>query len=444
MSHPSNDRDELFILLAAVRDEHISAEQITRLKRLLSENADARQFYVDFMTLRASLEQFGSTEAMAEQVRETLQDEEVVRELQSMIAAERRFPFASTSRRSNMGRYLAAVLTAAALILVALFLGHLILRRQSDAACSAEIAVLYGRVELSGVDGDAQTTAGTVVQPGQSLRTGSNAYVRLRYPDGSMVDLKAATELALVNGTRAKRLKLVTGSAYFDVSPQPSGAPLIVNPGRYDQVEVMGTSFEIRRNKKGETQVFVANGAVRFGADDKAVRIKAKQGSVAVRQKEPSQPKAFDQATLWQGLSRGLSATYYDREDLTGKSVTRVDPSIDFDWGKSSPDPAVPLDKFSARWTGRIQAEHTEPYTFYVVADEGARLWFDGKLVVDGWKNARGEKLASPPTKLIAGRTYDLKLEYHEVKGTANIHLLWSSPSTPRAIVSQSSLHPHR
>ena len=204
----------------------------------------------------------------------------------------------------------------------------------------------------------------------------------------------------------------------------------------------MGTGFQVSRDKKGETRVLVASGTVLFGADDKAVPIKAKQGSVARRQKKPTQPKKFDQETIWQGLSRGLSATYYDSEDLTGKSITRVDPLVDFHWGKSSPDPAVPPEGFSARWTGRIQAEHTEPYTFYVIADDGARLWIDGNQVLDGWKNARGVKLASPPTKLVAGRTYDLKLEYHEAKGAARIQLMWSSPSTPRAIVPHSQLHP--
>ena len=64
--------------------------------------------------------------------------------------------------------------------------------------------------------------------------------------------------------------------------------------------------------------------------------------------------------------------------------------------------------------------------------------------MIDGWKNARGVKLPSQPTKLIAGRTYDLKLEYHEAKDKARIQLLWSCPSTPRAIVPHSRLYPDR
>ena len=31
--------------------------------------------------------------------------------------------------------------------------------------------------------------------------------------------------------------------------------------------------------------------------------------------------------------------------------LTRTDDAIDFDWGEGSPGPAVPADRFSARWT---------------------------------------------------------------------------------------------
>ena len=52
------------------------------------------------------------------------------------------------------------------------------------------------------------------------------------------------------------------------------------------------------------------------------------------------------------GCSRGLTVTYYDNMDFTGPSVPRIDSTIDFDWGNGSPDPAIGVDTFSARWTG--------------------------------------------------------------------------------------------
>ena len=62
MSRPSNQHGELVHLLAALRDEQITAEQFARLQQLLSKDAEARRFYVRFMTLHASLEQVGSVE----------------------------------------------------------------------------------------------------------------------------------------------------------------------------------------------------------------------------------------------------------------------------------------------------------------------------------------------------------------------------------------------
>jgi hypothetical protein len=333
-------------------------------------------------------------------------------------------------------------LTTAALILILVLVGPRVLRQRSVAASSAQIAAVHGPVEATGAGGQMQAALGAVLPPGGSLKTGPDAYVRLRYPDGSTVDLKDQTELALLDGTPAKRLQLVAGTAYFEIAPQPAGAPLVVNPDQYDQVQVLGTSFEIRREADAQTRVLVVGGAVLFGAKDAAVPVAAQQASVAQHEQGPSQPEPFDPAAVWRGLSRGLTATYYDGEDLAGKSVTRVDPKVDFDWEKGSPDPAVGPDQFSARWTGRVEAEHTEPYTFYVIADEGARLWIDGKLVLDAWKNASGEKRESPPIELVAGRAYDLKLEYHESREKARIQLLWSSPATPRDVVPHARLYP--
>jgi ferric-dicitrate binding protein FerR (iron transport regulator) len=375
-------------------------------------------------------------------LRATIRDEETVRELRAKITADQRAAFASRYARFKRSRYLTVAMAVAAVLLIAVFVGQRVLRQRSVAACSAQIAAVYGQVESTGTGRRVQAALGAVLPPGGSLKTGPDAYVRVRYPDGSTVDLKGDTELALLDGTPAKRLQLVAGTAYFEIAPQPAGAPLVVNPDRYDQVQVLGTSFQINREPDAQTRVLVVGGAVLFGAKDAAVPVAAQLASVAHHEQGPSQPEPFDPAAIWRGLSRGLTATYYEGEDLAGKSVTRVDPKVDFDWGKGSPDPAVGPDQFSTRWTGRVEAEHTEPYTFYVIADEGARLWINGKLVLDAWKNASGEKRESPSIELVAGRAYDLKLDYHESQEKARIQLLWSSPSTPRDVVPHARLYP--
>ena len=70
----------------------------------------------------------------------------------------------------------------------------------------------------------------------------------------------------------------------------------------------------------------------------------------------------------------GLAATYFDNADLTGKSVSRIDTTVNFDWGASAPATGIGADTFSARWTGSVQPTKSETYTFYVQSDDGARL----------------------------------------------------------------------
>jgi hypothetical protein len=50
--------------------------------------------------------------------------------------------------------------------------------------------------------------------------------------------------------------------------------------------------------------------------------------------------------------------------DFSGKSITRVDPQVNFNWGDGSPDAAIARDTFSARWTGEVQAQYSQSYTF--------------------------------------------------------------------------------
>src|SRR6478736_4595536 len=47
-----------------------------------------------------------------------------------------------------------------------------------------------------------------------------------------------------------------------------------------------------------------------------------------------------------------FSAAYFNNADLTSPVLTRSDPTINFDWGKTSPATGVDPSTFSVRWTG--------------------------------------------------------------------------------------------
>ena len=130
----------------------------------------------------------------------------------------------------------------------------------------------------------------------------------------------------------------------------------------------------------------------------------------------------------------GLEGVYFDNMDLSNPKLTRIDPSIDFDWGYGSPDPAIGPDTFSVRWTGQIEPLYTETYTFYAVTDDGFRLWIEDQLVIDSWRDQAPTE-RSGTIALTAGVKYDIKIEYYENLIGAVARLLWSSPQQPKEVV---------
>jgi len=141
------------------------------------------------------------------------------------------------------------------------------------------------------------------------------------------------------------------------------------------------------------------------------------------------------------GSGTGLKGEYFDNQDLTGLKLTRIDPTVNFDWGQGSPDPAIGPDTFSVRWTGQVQPKYSETYTFYTISDDGVRLWVNGQLLINDWTDHAATENSGTIT-LTAGQRYDLKMEYYDNLIDAVAKLSWSSPSQPKEIIPKSQLYP--
>ncbi|HVU51422.1 MAG TPA: PA14 domain-containing protein, partial [Polyangia bacterium] len=138
--------------------------------------------------------------------------------------------------------------------------------------------------------------------------------------------------------------------------------------------------------------------------------------------------------------SNGLLATYYDQQDLTGNTVVRVDPTINFVWFSGmSPDPAIPTDHYSARWTGQLLAPTTDTYTIYAKADDGVRLFFNGTEIVNAWID-QGATEYSASVPLVAGQLYPLTFEFYNDTGGAEAILSWSSSTIGKDVIPTSNL----
>ncbi len=124
----------------------------------------------------------------------------------------------------------------------------------------------------------------------------------------------------------------------------------------------------------------------------------------------------------------GLLGEYFNNQDLQGEPILRrVDKQINFDWGSSSPGEGVALDSFSVRWTGKLVPPSSGEYELSIMSDDGVRLYFDGRLLIDSWRDQASE-IKNATVTLEAGKGYDLRIEYYENWGAAVIVLGWGKP----------------
>jgi len=124
----------------------------------------------------------------------------------------------------------------------------------------------------------------------------------------------------------------------------------------------------------------------------------------------------------------GLKGEYYQDTELQTLVLTRTDPGINFDWGSGTPDPQVPADGFSVRWTGELEVPFTSSWTFTSSCKDGVRLWVNDKLLFDKWEEQSGVEWFGI-LDLVEGQKYSIVMEYYENTDRAYAKLYWSSPS---------------
>lgn len=135
----------------------------------------------------------------------------------------------------------------------------------------------------------------------------------------------------------------------------------------------------------------------------------------------------------------GLRGSYFPAPDFGGGVVVRVDPQIDFVWDNGSPLPVFPSDDFSVRWEGEVETTAGGTYAFHTSTDDGARLWVDGRQLVDRWSD-QAESEGSGTIELEAGRRYAIRFEYYEKGTIAAARLRWTPPGGNKEIIPPSRL----
>ncbi len=134
----------------------------------------------------------------------------------------------------------------------------------------------------------------------------------------------------------------------------------------------------------------------------------------------------------------GLTGEYFAGKGFETLKATRTDPQVDFNWGKQPPLDGLGNENYSVRWTGRLTVPESGDYRFSAYADDGVRLWLDGRLLVDRWTVQPAVTVrAAEPLRLEAGKPVDLRLEFFQEGGEGEVRLGWDKPGaaySPRAM----------
>ncbi len=138
----------------------------------------------------------------------------------------------------------------------------------------------------------------------------------------------------------------------------------------------------------------------------------------------------------------GSSSNYDDSINFnpTNLVLTRLDPSIDFVWNA----PAVSMVNGggnTVRWTGQVEPQYSETYTFVAHTSDGVKLWVNDQLIIDDW-TLQAPMDSSGAINLLAGFPYDIRMEYFNTSGSGEAHLEWFSPSQPLQVIPANCLYP--
>ncbi|HEY4198173.1 MAG TPA: PA14 domain-containing protein, partial [Mucilaginibacter sp.] len=141
----------------------------------------------------------------------------------------------------------------------------------------------------------------------------------------------------------------------------------------------------------------------------------------------------------------GLLAQYFSNSELDNASppTIRIDSSVNFNWqGKIALAGGHAITgNYSISWTGYVKPLHADVYNFSIARSAKARLWVDGKLIIDHW-NAKDTQENSGAQSLDSGYAYPIRMEIAGTDKPMNAQLSWSSKSQAKEIIPASHLIP--
>lgn len=158
----------------------------------------------------------------------------------------------------------------------------------------------------------------------------------------------------------------------------------------------------------------------------------------------PVIPSAYFTTEVDGEIVSGLWAEFFDGANLEGEiQCARIEEKIDYSWGWAAPCKKVTKNSYSARWTGKINAPKSGEYKLgFTVHEGGARLYIDGKLLIDAWGDPKNEITEARfvynskyvDFEMEEGSAHDIVVEFHKKMNKNIMRLEWELPGQKSAI----------
>lgn len=151
-------------------------------------------------------------------------------------------------------------------------------------------------------------------------------------------------------------------------------------------------------------------------------------------------PETVDYRLIPDLLGFGLTASFYNGSAFDTFIAKRVDPTVNYEASSEALAPGLNPALFSAKFEGFIKPQFSETYTFSLTHDQGARVYIDNVLIVDGY--ATTGVTTTGTVALTAGTFHAIRVEWFNTSGAANIKLEWASTSRTIELVPTERLYP--
>jgi len=270
-------------------------------------------------------------------------------------------------------------------------------------------AINDGKVSVAAIDDKVRRMLRVMFRMGYFDRDQTDPSLPLDNPDSRTVALQAARESIVLLKNQDNLLPLDRKRITSLAVVGPNAAVAVTGGGGSSRVEPLHSVSPVA-------------GITKLAGDGVKVYYSA---GVSTNYAEMFAKSNFLHTADGGAVVKGLKGEYFANMEFSGTpALVRADEHIDFRWQDQSPTADFPKDNFTIRWTGTMTPSQNGDYEFIVRGDDGYRLMINSELVIDNWKDqpATVRRAVLP---LEANREYQVKLEYYEHGGWAEIGFGW-------------------